>query len=489
MSLGADLKRLGGQTLVYGLGTVLVRALAFAMLPVFTRHLTREDYGVIALATSVSSALSILFPLGLHTAINRLYTDAKDEPARRDVLGTLFLGSLISGAVLAVAFDRLGGLASGLLPRSVPFDPYLRLSVWIGLATVLPYVPALFLQMRERPGTYVLLTATPALLSVAGALYEVVVLRRGAEGYLRGTLGGAAVGLLPAAWVFAREGRFRVRFDLLRRALGYGLPLVVHQGAGWILALSDRVILERAVPLDQVGLYGVGFQIASVVTVAGYALNSAWNPFVFRSDAAEGEAARPRLARLATYFVAVTAAVALAVALGAGDLLRLLSAPAYREAEGVVPWLAGGLFLGAIYAIPVSFLFLRSKTTWIPILTIAAGLGSAGLNVVLAPRHGIVAAGWASLAANALLLLLVWRTAQSVYRLPYEYGRILRVFAVAAAVYAASRLIPAEPWLPTLAARAAVWAAFPLVLAVTGFFTAGERRVIAERLFGAGRTS
>lgn len=475
MSVAADLRRLGGQTLVYGLGTILLRAASFLMLPVYTRFLTRDDYGIVGLATSVMGVLAIMFPLGLHGAMGRLYTDAREEERRREVLGTLWLGAAVAAGLLALATELAGARWGDVLSRQVPYDPYVRWAVWAAFAQVLPLVVAAYLQMSERPGAYVLVTSAPALLSIAGIVVEVVIRRQGAEGYLRGTLAGTALGALPALWMTLRHARWRFRGELLKRGLAFSLPLVLQAGAGWLLVISDRVILERYLPLAQVGLYTVAFQVAAVITVAAQAMNSAWSPYLFRKDEEEGPAARERLARLATYFCAAIAWGALGVALGGRDILRLMAGPAFQEGHAVLPWLALSGALGAAYLVPAGLLFVRARTGWICVTTALSGLAAAGLNLALVPRFGFVAAGWSAVAGQLLHLALVAGLASRVFPLPYEGGRLLRIAAAGAALYALGRLLPAEPWGATAAGRAAVWAAFPLALAITGFLTPGER--------------
>lgn len=482
MSVAADLKRLGGQTLVYGIGSIFLRAVAFLMLPVYTRFLSREDYGVVGLATAVVSVLAIVFPLGLHGALSRLYTDAKDEDGRREALGTLWLASVVAAGLLGLVAEGLGAAVGDRVSKQVPFHPFLRMAVWLAFAQALPLVVAAYLQMSERPVAYLWVTAAPILLSTVLIVVEVVLRKGGAEGFLRGTLAGAALGALPALWMVVRRARWTWRPELLRRALAYSLPLVLHAGAAWLLVVSDRLILERYVPLSQVGLYTVAFQVAAIVTVAAQAMNAAWSPFVFRRVAEEGEAARDRLRPLATYFVAAATWAALGVAVGGRDIFRLMAGADYQDGHLVLPWLALGMLLGAFYLLPATFLFVRSRTGWISGLTVASGLVSMGLNLALIPRFGWLAAGWSAVLGNLVLLLLVGAAAPRLFPMTYEAGRILRVLATAIAVYATGRLLPADPWGPMLALRVLLWAAYPAVLAATGFLTAGERAAIGARL-------
>jgi hypothetical protein len=69
---------------------------------------------------------------------------------------------------------------------------------------------------------------------------------------------------------------------------------------------------------------------------------------------------------------------------------------------------------------------------------------------------------------------------QRLFPVPYEWGRLLRVvLAVAALVGIAEVFVPTSGALGLLV-RAALFAAYPLLLLATGFFTPGERRWLAR---------
>ena len=147
----AALRKLVGASAVYGLGSVLVRGLAFLLLPVYTRHLTPAEYGIVALAVTCTVVLGLVYPLGLRGAVSRTWYDDATLGERRERVGTLWIAMLLAAAAMALALDRTGpGLAAALLP-DVPFHPYLRLAVWTAFLGVLGIVPLVLLQAQERP--------------------------------------------------------------------------------------------------------------------------------------------------------------------------------------------------------------------------------------------------------------------------------------------------------------------------------------------------
>jgi O-antigen/teichoic acid export membrane protein len=469
-ALGAA-RGLVGNAVVYGLGSLLLKGIPLLLMPVVTRAVAPEDYGRAAAATSAAALLGILFPLSLHASYARLHHDASGEEERGETLWTLWLALLASSVLLALLLEIVGPFLAGAFFRDLPFHPYLRLALWTSFAGVFALLPQAFLQVRERPVPYVLVSSLGAIVSAGAVLVLVVALHRGARGYLEALFLGSTAVAGPFAWLTLRRCRFRFRTDHLRKALSYSLPLVPHGVGGWLLALSDRVILERSRPLDDLGIYWVAVQVAGALTLVAVAANTAWSAFLFRIHASHGDGAKGILTAQVTWFTVGATGLALGLGLFARPLVTLLAGEGYREGAALVPWLALSGLLGSLYSIPANFLFLTSRTGWIPAGTVTAGLLNVGLNLWLVPRHGLAAAAGASVAANAALLLLMWAAARRIFPFPYEYRRLAHLAAVAGLLGAAAFLLPWDgAW-----ARAALFALFPALLAVTGFLTAGER--------------
>ena len=435
------LRRLVGASAVYGLGSVLVRGLGFVLLPVYTRYLSPAEYGIVALTVTCTVVLGLLYPLGLRAAVSRTYYESGTAEDRKKRVGTLWIAMILSAGVMALVLDRIGpSLAAALLP-DVPFDPYLRLAVWTAFLGVLGLTPLVILQAQERPHAFVLLTLWTALTTTAVTVW-LVVRGGGAQGYLQGALIGAGLAAIPYLALTIGQIRPGLRMSILVPALAFGLPLVPHALAGWVLEMSDRAILARLVPLHDVGVYSLGYQLGAAMGLLTTAFNAAWVPFLFGTLKNEGEEAHPKLARLVTYYAVALCFVGLGWSLLVGHAITLIAGPDFREASRVTPWVVGGYVFAGLYLIPTNLLFWRRQTRVIPLVTLAAGAANIGLNLWLVPHYGAIAAAWSTLATYALLLILTWRSAERLHPFPYEYRRLGLMAGLALALFLTGRLLP-----------------------------------------------
>jgi O-antigen/teichoic acid export membrane protein len=470
-----DFRNLARKSAVYGLGNILLRGISIFLLPLYTRYLTPADYGVIAVTGTITAILGILYPLSLHGATTRLYFDAQNEVDRYQSIGTLWVSMILSATAIAIFADRIGNTVTPLFLRDVPFSPYIRLAIWTGFFNVFSLLPLNLFQILERPGLYVLTTVGSTLLTIGLIIGLVVFWGQGAYGYLLGVLLAGALLAVPYVFVTLKYVQVILRKDILKTALVYSLPLVPHGVASWMLALSDRLILEHYVPMGQLGLYSLGYQFGSVMNMAATAINFAWVPFLFKVDSERGEAAKPHLARLVTYYTLILSWMALGLALLAKGAILFLTPPAFHGAHYVTPWIVGGFLLSGLYFIPANYLFLKSKTVWIPLVTVLSGAINIGLNLLLAPRYGIMAAAWANFLAYGAMLALVWALTLRVYPFPYEYKRLGQIMLTILGFFTVGNVLAFPSAAIETAVRGVIWLAYPFVLAVFGFFTITEK--------------
>jgi O-antigen/teichoic acid export membrane protein len=479
----AELRRILRSAGVYAVGDLGIRAVGILLLPLYAAYLTPREYGILSVATAVAGLASVVFLLGLNGAVVRFYYEL-GEPERREFYGTLWATLLIVPAILLTALEVLRGWPLSRLLDQVPYEPYLRLAIWGAFAgAALLTLPLEVFRASDRPGAYVALHASQAVLGVVLAVVFVAVLRGGAVGALWArVIASVAVGLV-GAWVLRKHIRARWHWPDLARALVYALPLLPHFLSHWALTASDRIVLERYVSLADVGMYSIGYQIGSIMMLFVIAGNNAMFPLFGRLDPNDGGQVKT-LVRIVTYFIAVMAVLSLAVSLFAGEIIAVL-APAYSAAALVVPWVVLGHLFIALYMGPINTISLIvGRTTWVPLFTGAAALTNIALNLLLVPRYGFLAAAMTTAVSYGVMFALVFRHAQGLRPLPYEYRRVALILAAAGAAYAlgvAGRLgFPAGRFAVEIAALAL----FPILLWVSGFPSSAERLAVSRAQLG-----
>lgn len=473
-------KQLAGQSSLYTIGEVLRSSLSFLLLPIYTRLLTPADYAILGVMSPVFSLLSILLALGMPAALLRFYFDYKDDPAMlRRYVGTVTVFGIGCGLVGSILLTLFGPAIFGWLLPNTPFNPYVLITVWNAGISVVSVLALQLFRARQQAQYFVTFSLVDFALTTALIILMVVGLRLGALGSLWGQLLAAVVMVIPALWVLMRAGALGFSWRLLRPSLAFGLPLLPFLLGTWALNVSDRIVLDGLVSREALGLYTLGYQFGVLLNIIAMALNNAWQPFFYQHAAEGGNDSM--IGTFITYQVTLMTLLALAMALLAPEVIRIMAAPAYWSAAAIVPWIAAGYVARYLYFFPVNSLLYKKRPGWIAALTILAAALNIGLNLLLVPRFGIMAAAVNTLIAFVVLFALVYVAGQRAFAVRYEWGRLLWLFTLALALFAVGWwLVPAENLLLSIVLKSALLAALPALLWLTGFLTAAEKARVRQ---------
>ena len=470
------LRRLATTGAAYTAASILSKVIAVALLPLYTRYLTKTDYGFAEVLFAAVVFASIVVRFGLLEAILRFYYRAGENPDA--VVASTFAGLFWLSTIGALLALPLAGSLSELLLEE-PAPGLMRIAIgglWV--LTMWEFMLTLF-RLEERARAFFLTTILNVLAAIALTVVLVVVLEEGARGLLIGSYasGGAFVLVLIAM----QWRRLSLRFDpaLLRRLVRFGLPTMPAEVSLYALNFADRLIILRSLGAAKAGLYSLGVKFAQAVNVLVRGFQLAWPPLAY-SIREDGEARRV-YATVVTLFVAGCAWAVAGMWLFSRWIVRALAAPKFFDSFEVIGLISVAVTLYALYLVLVVILGRTGRTE----LNLPAAVGglvvNVALNLALVPPLGIVGAGLALVASYLVVLGLMYGFTQRLFPVPYEWTRLLRVvLTVAALVGLAELLVPTEG-LAGLLLRLALFAAYPLVLFGSGFFSDEERGWI-ERL-------
>src|SRR5215210_443853 len=458
-SLGAQMKRLGRHSAVYGLGGVVSRVLAVFLLPLYTRYLDREDIGAVGLVVALSAVLVTVLRLGISSAFFRFYFDSTDPVQRRLVVRTSFWFTMASATAGLAAGVLLAEPIADLLGLD---DPDLVRAGFFGIWAQMNYeqLTALF-RAEERSTAFVLASLANIGITIGATILLVVVWETGALGVIVGNFIGTLVIYLALLAVHREQLGLQFSRPLLREMNRFGIPLVPAALALILVNFSDRFFLVHLTSLEEVGLYEIGVRIASAMVLLLTAFRMAWPAFAYSIED-DGEAKRT-YAFVLTYLVVVASWLAVALGLLAPWLVRLLTQPEFYGGERVVAPLAFGGMAYAAYIVMAIGVGRAKRTQFNWVITGLAALVNVALNLILIPPYGIMGAAVATVVAYALMFLAMTWYAQRVFPVPYQWRRVLTAVAAALALLLAGRGIGG------LGAAVALSLAYPLALLLLGF--------------------
>jgi O-antigen/teichoic acid export membrane protein len=452
---------------VYALPPLLGRALSFLLTPVFTQVMTPAEFGDASLALALGPALSLCMTFGVHLSINRLHHRFDSADERRRFYGTVISFMVVVPCAITLALHAIGAAGYLELFDALPFDSHLWLVLWMAYFMSFGNLPVSMHAVREEPVRSAFYATLSPVLMAGFGIVLVVVMGRGAVGYIEAGVWSAAIpaaiGIVAGFWMYPPRWSWRH----LREALAFGVPLVPHLASVWALGLANRVVLEAHVTRDLLGIFSLAASFAMLVGIAAQSIDRAFVPMLNRKLAAGDAKDVPRLGTVA---LATKTWAGVVVALTAGDVVRLVTPPSYHGASDYVAPLVLGMLFQNFGQLWVQGIFFARKTHQVPVATFIAAALNIGLCLALVPLLGAWAAVIGSVAGYAAQTGVYAWFAKRGEPIAWEYGKWVRIFLCALALYALWLFVPADlPIALRLAIAAAIaLAGYPLVLVGTG---------------------
>jgi O-antigen/teichoic acid export membrane protein len=476
------------HSVVYGLGSIASKLVSIVLLPLYTRYLSRADYGRVELSLTVVIVLSILVQLGLTNALFRFWFDSDDDAQRARIFRSVLLTvGVVASAALALVIVFASPIADAIFDHSTAVTRDLVRISAVGLwANALYDVLRAALRVQQRATTFVVVNLANLLLTTAGTIVFVAVFDLRARGLLLGNYIGtvAAVALLLVmlrSWLVARAAADSTpTTSTLKAMLAFGIPMVPAALALWAVNLANRPIIVAILGSSALGVYAIGAKLAQGILLLVSAFQMAWPAFA-HSIKSDDDARRTYARTLSLYAAGMLWAVCVLQAVTPWAVRILVShhRAFYPGMDAVLPLSLGASLYGAYFIASIGAARVkRTRFNWI--IAAAAGGVEVGLLYLLTPDHGIVGAAWAVCAAYGTMVVLMLTYSQRCFYVPYEWRRIATVLVASAAVLASVAQLPGSGW-ANLTARIALGLSLPVILLALGFFTPTERARLRGR--------
>ncbi len=432
-------KSLAGQTLIYGLGTIVPRLLNFVVLtPFYTRIFSRAEYGVITELYSYMIVLLIVLTYGMETGFFRFYKSSDNKP---DLFSTLTISLLVtSGLFILLVNVFINPIASFLEYQDNQY--YILLFAYIVGLDALVSVPFAKLRAQNKAFKFALIKLINVGVIIILSVLILVIFKnnQNTEGWMNGlyddSIGvgyvfiinavASTVTLLMLVPEIVNEFKLKFRKVILRKVLVYSFPLLIAGLAGSINEAIDRIILKHFIEgtqeaLVQLGIYGANYKLAVFMTLFIQMFKYAAEPFFF--SMAEEKDSKQVYADVMRYFIIFGLVIFLGIVFYI-DLFKHFIDSKFHEGLFIVPIvLMANLFLGIFYNLSVWYK-INDLTKFGAIISITGAVITVLANIILIPVMGYEGCAWAHLICYASMVILSYLLSLKHYKINYSFGKI-----------------------------------------------------------------
>ena len=416
------------NSFIYLLPTGVGNFIPILTLPIFTRILTKEDYGVLALAQVYAIFVSGLANFGLTTGYERNFFEHKEPKQVSELLYPTLLFVITAFIVCAfLTYIFKSSLSRWIIGSS----NHANLLFWAfcstGIMGLKNYYLTYFKNM-ENARAFAWYTIDESILGVILSLFMVAYLRIGVIGLVWGQLLASLMIFLILGFKFLNLHPISFNWAPLKDSLKLSYPLTPRIFLGVIGNQFDKYMIGLINSVGGVGIYSIGQKVANFVFTYMTALQNVFSPQVYRKMFDLGEQGGEAVGRYLTPFLYVSISLALVIALFSEEIISILTPPSFHGAIEIVIILS--MFYGSMFFGKQPQLIFTKKTYITSILTVIGITLNIAINIPFIMKWGAIGAAWGTFTAGILSGVVSFVISQHYYRIHWEYKRLAQIYGI-----------------------------------------------------------
>lgn len=446
------LKKLAGETVIYGVSNVVSRLINFLLVPYYTRELVNTaDYGVVNVMYGYVGLLLVIMTYRMETGFFRF--GSKDED-RSKTFSTSMISLLTSTPIFVILLIIFSQDIANLI--NYPDSP--RYVVWFALIIgmdALTRIPLAKLRLDSRPKMFLAVQLTNIFVNVGSNIFFItlcpLLLENGHEWvntiynpdrlvdyvFISNLIASAVMLLMLSPSFLSIKREFDK--DLFKRMFWYVLPLIPVGIAAIINETLDKPMLEWLLPgtqeenQAQVGIYAANYKLAALMTIITQGFNYAAEPFFFRNR--EQKNTSKLYGRVGQSFALLGSIAFLGIMLFLDFALMILGDNYTQQGSEIIPIiLMANLFLGLYYNFAIWYKLSDKTIMGLYIALVGASI-TLLMNFTLIPTWGYMASAWATFACYAVMATMAYLLGQKYYPIHYPIPRMALYILLALGCY------------------------------------------------------
>ncbi|MFQ6082617.1 MAG: flippase [Candidatus Aminicenantia bacterium] len=421
-----NIKVLGKNIVIYSIGNIALRAVSVLLIPLYTRYLSVENYGLLDICIITIQILVIFMSLGMPQSLIRYYKGCEKKEEIGALYTTSFSINLLGGIVLIFLMWIFTRPFSRLIFGGKVYIYILLIVTFISLVRSLSVLSLSFFRAKNKALTYSIFAVIIMIGLLITNVIFVVYLKRGVLGILYSNLivyGCAA--LFIGIYILSKH-RPKISISISKKLFSFGSPLIFSMSGWFILHMSSRYFLAHYSGLGEVGIYGLGYRIATILLIlVVMPFQLAFGPFIFSQE--RDPKLKEKISRVFTYLLLILFFSSWGTALISRNIIQILAPPEYNESYFVILLILPAIISMGIYYWAASLLHLMKKTKLLALIIISSAIVNIILNILLIPKYG-----WhgAAVSTNISIFLATFSNfffGVKYYKIEFEISRLYKM--------------------------------------------------------------
>lgn len=441
METKSHTKELFSQTVIYGLGIMLNKSVGFLLLPLYTKYFPPEQIGLFALVQSISLFLGVVYMFGMETSFMKYFIDAKNDKLKSEIYSsTLFFLSLTSLVLSSFVFINAGNIAEVFRFSEPTESEFLIrvLSVLMFIDTLYRF-PLLFFRAKLDSKTYALINFLTFIVNIICNIVFIVVLNKGVESIFYSYIISVASTFILGLILTRNYLTLKISMSKIKELLIFGNKFIFIGFFILFIDVSDRFFIKYFFNESVVGIYSANYRLASVMSFLIASFKFSWTPYFL--NLSSNPENKKIISSTFTNFIFTGLLLFLIFSVFTVLLVKVkffgieFLDIEYWDGLKIVPVILLAYFFSGAYATLNAAPFFTNNTKSIFFITLAGVITNILFNLILIPLYSITGAAFSTLITYFIMFLAVYFYSQKIYRINYEWIKIIKIVFLTAVVF------------------------------------------------------
>jgi O-antigen/teichoic acid export membrane protein len=413
--------------LTYNIGNVLTLSLALCLLPIYSRYLSPEEFGIVDIFLVISTFVNLTLALEISQGLGRFYQETKKQKDKKEYVSTAFWFTIFIYLLFLIFCFFFSEIFTFWLFLDASKQDIFLLAIVAIMALKLFNFTQSLLRWQIQPKYSVFVNLVYFLVLASVTLYLLIIRELKVESVFIGQITGSIIASF-LAFLFARRSYgFTFSLKKFKRMVSYSAPLVLSSISVVIATNIDRIAIKDLLGLEELGIYGVAYRFATVTGLVIIGFQESLTPLIFKFY--KNKKTPFEISNIFNIFIVFALFTFTGSILFSKEIIILFTTEPFYGSANLISILIMAIFFSHIF-IFMPGLSIAKKTKLIFLTTTSGAILNVILNYKLIPVFGLSGAAYATLISSIGGFILYLLLSNKYYPIPFKFKSILTNFII-----------------------------------------------------------
>lgn len=409
------------NSVIYLGSSILNKLIPFLLLPILTKYLSLKEYGLLSIYMIMITIYIAFIGMAMHTIISKNFFKTTKEELSLYVGNILiilcftFIFYFIMTYFIVFQYEIIFSISSSWL-LFIPF---------ISVMMMINEINTTILRNEQRAYMFGIFEISNTIVKLGITLILLLLFGYGWHSQVLGIFTGSILFFFIGIFYIYKQGYLFLKFDKekIKSILNISVPLIPHVLGGVVIAMSDRLFIERMVSIEAVGIYSVGYMFGMVVMLFTDAFLKAWSPWFYKNLSQPTQDKKEKIVKYTYFYIIAIFLLAIIISLLGKLILPYFVDSKFYGASEFILWVSLGYAVQGVYKIFFPYLVHISKTSFLAFSTITAAILNLLFNYIFIKYYGTIGAAYATILSFAVSAILVFWYQNKHYKMPWNFKK------------------------------------------------------------------